>query len=131
MGIKFDKGKDMTKQHAKPRSVREIMEGVARGEKYERSPENGRYGDFSNAPDFRESLESVLRVQKSFEAMPSNVRFAYGNNPENMLIDLDKAKNGDVESIQRCAALGIIKLRRKGEAHKEAAPDPAPAPPAP
>jgi len=50
------------------------------------------YG-FATAIDFRESMEVVLKGQEMFDALPSNLRKRFDNNPAEFLEFVQDAKN--------------------------------------
>lgn len=62
------------------------------------------YGNFSEVGDFHERMQTLKEAQEKFDALPSNIRDAFGNDP-GKLIDavLDPAQK---EKLQ---ALGIFK----------------------
>lgn len=39
------------------------------------------YGDFDGVTDFRTAMDAILAAEKSFSAMPSDVRARFGNDP--------------------------------------------------
>lgn len=62
------------------------------------------YGDFSNIPDYQESLNVVLRAQEAFGRLSSDVRTFFDNDPANMLAFLSDPANRD-QAIE----LGLVK----------------------
>lgn len=62
-----------------------------------------RFGDFSNIPSYKESLEVVLRAQEMFSELPSAVRNRFRNDPEQILQFLADPANRD-EAVK----LGLI-----------------------
>lgn len=53
------------------------------------------YGDVSNRPDFRESLDFINRVCEDFSALPSDIRSRFHNDPEEFLKFYDDDQNID------------------------------------
>lgn len=47
--------------------------------------QNPVYADFSNVPDYQESLNRVILAQEQFMALPADVRKRFGNDPEQFL----------------------------------------------
>ncbi|UIB81478.1 internal scaffolding protein [Flyfo microvirus Tbat2_160] len=67
----------------------------------------GHYGDFSNVDDYQSALNSVMHANAAFEALPSDVRNRFRNDPKNLLQFVLDEKNRD-EAI----ALGLIEKPR-------------------
>lgn len=63
------------------------------------------YGDFSDAElfDFRATQEKIIEAENRFNALPSDVRSRFGNNPAELLDFLNDSSNYD-EAIK----LGLI-----------------------
>lgn len=76
----------------------------------------GRYGDFSQVPDYREALHQVRKAEETFMRLPAQLRFKFDNDPANFLDFCQDPKNGD-EMIK----LGL----REPPPPPEAAPVPA------
>lgn len=53
------------------------------------------YGDFSQIQDFRTNLELVQNAQMAFDALPSNVRKRFQNDPSQMMDFLSDDSNYD------------------------------------
>jgi len=71
-------------------------------------PDNSRmalaqFGDFTNVPSYKESLETVIRAQDMFSELPSAVRKRFKNNPEGLLEFLSDPENRD-----EAAKLGLL-----------------------
>lgn len=58
-------------------------------------PSQGRYGDFTNAGDFRMAMNIVARGKEAFEALPSAVRKRFNNDPAGFLNFVHDDKNHD------------------------------------
>lgn len=71
------------------------------------------FGDFSTAADFMEAQNIIVRARENFEALPSQVRDEFGNDPVRMLAFLENESN-----YERAVELGLVEKR----------PDPPPAP---
>lgn len=63
----------------------------------------GSYGDFTSVQDYQLSLNQVMAAQESFEALPSNIRARFQNNPGALLAFLEDPKNQE-EAVK----LGLI-----------------------
>lgn len=63
----------------------------------------GRYADLSEIKDYAGALQTVIKAEESFMTLPSEIRFRFQNNPQNLLNFLADEKNRD-EAIR----LGII-----------------------
>ncbi len=61
------------------------------------------YGDFSNVPDYAESMNKNIAVKNSFNALPAKVRARFENDPEKLLVFMDNPEN-----IEEGRKLGII-----------------------
>lgn len=71
------------------------------------------FGDFSTSFDFMEAQNIVARARESFDAMPSNIRERFGNNPAAMLAFMENEEN-----YEEAVKLGLVEKR----------PDPTPSP---
>lgn len=78
------------------------------------------YGDFSDTElfDFRASQEKIIEAENRFNALPSDVRSRFGNNPAKLLDFINDSSNYD-EAVK----LGLI--------HAKVSNDVAPNNPAP
>lgn len=65
----------------------------------------GVYMDISNAPDYQKALDTVLKAESAFMALPSQVRKELGNDPQN-LMDLLK----DPKNKKRAEELGLLNI---------------------
>lgn len=63
------------------------------------------YGDFSNAKDYKESMNLVIKAQNQFDGLPAEIRKRFGNDPMEFL---DYVNNDDNES--EMIKLGLIDL---------------------
>lgn len=63
----------------------------------------GRYGDFSNAKTYQDSLQTVINAQNSFQNLPSDVRKRFSNDPYEMLSFVN-----DPQNKQEAINLGLI-----------------------
>lgn len=64
----------------------------------------GVYADISEVKDYQGSLETVMRAEKAFNALPAEVRNRFQNDPQQVINFVNDKKNKD-EAIQ----LGFIK----------------------
>lgn len=63
----------------------------------------GFYGDLSDAPSFRESMQLVVEAQQAFAELPSQIRKRFGNDPA-LLMEFIADKNNYDEAV----SLGLI-----------------------
>jgi len=63
----------------------------------------GNYADFTNIKDFQTNLNMVINAQSSFDALPSEIRKRFGNNPSN-LIDFVQNNSNYEEAVK----LGLV-----------------------
>lgn len=61
------------------------------------------YGDFSNAVDYKESMNLVIKAQNQFDGLPANVRKRFSNDPMEFLDFVNDDSNK--EEMKR---LGLI-----------------------
>lgn len=55
---------------------------------------NPQYGDFSNVPSYQEALETVMKAEEQFGALPAKIRERFNNNPASMLEFVNDPENG-------------------------------------
>lgn len=65
-------------------------------------------GDFTNAIDFRTAMDAVISAQRSFDAMPANVRKRFGNDPGEF-VDFSTARDpsGKLVNLDEMRKLGL------------------------
>lgn len=61
------------------------------------------YADLTKITDYQSHLNSVIRVQNSFDALPSKVRQTFDNDPSRLMSFIS-----DPANLQRAQALGLI-----------------------
>lgn len=116
-------GDSVTKQSFKDEC--DVNRIVARAQKTGFMPSGERqpqYGDFSNVPDYRESLDIVMKADASFAALPAEVRKYFDNDPAAYMDFLSDEKNRD-EAIK----LGLVNPKPTAETASKA-PETASAP---
>lgn len=64
---------------------------------------HGQFGDVSAAPEYSEALAKIREGEAAFEAMPSNLRARFGNDPVQFLDFM-----GDVDNRDEAIALGLL-----------------------
>lgn len=74
----------------------------------------GTYGDFSEAPDFMQAQEVLLRANRQFDALPAEVRARFQNSPAEFLAFVHQ--EGNYQELRR---LGL--LSKEAEAREAAA----------
>lgn len=94
---KLNCGEGKTKQSQKDQcDINKIMSKYNRtGKLPDMIKKNAAYGDFSKPLDYQESLNTVIKAQESFAALPSAVRKKFNNDPQEMLAYVDDPKNID------------------------------------
>lgn len=123
----FDKPSLTQQQFAKECDINKILERhaaqgtladlIAQGAN---SSSGRNYGDFSDAMDYQESLNTVIHAQEQFESLPANVRERFGNNPASFLAFVNDPKNAE-----EAGKLGLLQEKKKSdlEANMEALRD--------
>lgn len=64
------------------------------------------YGDFTALPSYQETLNSIIRVQQAFAALPSSVRDRFYNDPDRFIEFITKPENE--EEVRK---MGLLKER--------------------
>ena len=57
------------------------------------------FGDFSNPTDYHSALDKLIRAQQDFDALPSDIRSQFANDPSK-LIEFLADTNNDEEAIK-------------------------------
>lgn len=102
----FTVGESMTKQSFKDQcDINKILHSYR---KYGKLPDmikqNMHFGDFSEVPDYKESLDIVIRAQTQFNSLDSALRKRFHNDPVEFLEFVHDSNNKD-ELIK----MGVIK----------------------
>jgi len=71
----------------------------------------GNYADFSNIKDFQTNLNSVINAQSAFDALPSNIRKRFGNNPNNLIEFVQ-----DNSNYKEALKLGLVEKKQDQQA---------------
>lgn len=66
----------------------------------------GNYGDFSTIQNFQSNLNMILNAQSSFDALPSEVRKRFGNNPNNLIEFVQ-----DNSNYEEALKLGLVQQK--------------------
>lgn len=61
------------------------------------------YGDYSSVPEYLDAMNIIVRAKEQFEALPSDVRRKFDNDPAQMLEFVSKKEN-----IKECVDLGLL-----------------------
>ena len=61
------------------------------------------YGDFVDIPDFQSAMNAVIGAQRSFDALPANVRKRFANSPQALMEFMSDPENRD-EAVR----LGLV-----------------------
>lgn len=67
------------------------------------SPVQPMYGDFSNLPSYHEALDLVVAAQGAFEALPSDLRARFNNDPGRYVDFVSDASN-----YEEARRLGLV-----------------------
>lgn len=62
-------------------------------------PGTGVYGDFSGITDFESAVEAVQRAQRSFNALPAEVRDKYKNDPGRFLRETAELDDEELDAV--------------------------------
>ena len=68
------------------------------------NPSPASYGDVSHYSDYQTSLELIREAQASFDALPSQIRDRFNNDPAYLMSYLDDPSNDD-----EACSLGLLK----------------------
>jgi len=98
-------GSSMTQQQFKSQcDINQIIK------KYEKTgmlshinPNAGNYGDFTNLKNFSENLNMVISAQNAFDALPSEIRKRFGNDPINLINFVE-----DNSNYEEAIKLGLV-----------------------
>lgn len=83
---------------------------------------DGRYGDFSNVPDYQSAIGIVRHAHEQFEALDATIRNRFDNDPAKFLAFATDPKN--TEEMEKLGLLNEQAMKRladKRKAEKEAA----------
>lgn len=72
----------------------------------------GRYGDFSDLPDYQTALNTVIQAEEAFGSLPSSIRKRFGNDPSEFLAFVQDAENR--EEMQRLGLIPSPEQKKKG-----------------
>lgn len=125
--ISFEGDKGLTKQaDAKDADINYIMKRFERtGQLPDMIVRDGRYGDFSEVPDYQEALHIVQRANEQFENLDANIRNRFDNDPAKFLGFVNDPKNEDElakmgllnkEAMDRREARQLAELKKAQEA---------------
>lgn len=67
----------------------------------------GRFGDFTNAKDFQEVSNRVIRMNDAFMTLDPQVRLKFNNDPAQLVAFLDNAKK-DPKTKEEAVNLGLL-----------------------
>lgn len=108
VNLTFDPDENMTEQqHVLDCDINNIIERSRRtgilGDPYAMPTVPMQYGDFTDAPSYQDAMTYIVTAQQAFEALPSNMRKRFENDPGQLIDFLGKEENRD-EAIR----LGLI-----------------------
>lgn len=95
--LNFEGDRGLTKQSdLKDCDINKLFEKIAKGGALpDMIIREGRYGDFSEVPDYQEALNIVKTAQEQFDALPVNLRNKFENDPVKFLEFVTDEKNMD------------------------------------
>lgn len=97
-------GPSMTKQEFKDEcDINTIMSKYLRQAVVPVGVKVASYGDYAEAPDYRESIEIMMRAKAQFASLPAKVRDEFKNDPEAFLEFVCKEEN-----LDRCHDMGLL-----------------------
>lgn len=70
---------------------------------YSQNAQKAFYGDFDELPDYREALHIVMRANEGFDALPSEIRKRFDNDPSQLLDFLE-----DPANLEEATKLGLV-----------------------
>lgn len=80
------------------------------------------FGDFTDAPSFREALHNLMDAQERFDNLPADIRHKFNHDPINLYEWINDPSNAD-----EAANLGLLKrMEPTPEEHAKASAPPAP-----
>jgi len=103
----------LTKQEFKEEcDANEILRRAANGQDLSAQLNSrvAQYGDFTDVPDFRESMNLIARAQGAFMQLDWKLRERFGNDPANMIDFLNNPENR--EEAER---IGLVSPKAKAE----------------
>lgn len=90
--VKF--GKTKTQQNTKDQcDINHIMKKFKSGGTLPLIQKDPIYGDFSEAVDYKESLQIILTAEDQFDGLPSDIRNKFKNDPAKFLEFVNDTKN--------------------------------------
>lgn len=69
--------------------------------------QNPKYGDFSTVPDYQTALDTVMRAEEAFAALPAKVRKACDNDPA---VFLDRVTDPEFVKTHEDALRGVVTI---------------------
>lgn len=66
----------------------------------------GFFGDVSEAPDYLEAQNTIIRAQTAFDALPGQIRKRFNNNPAELIAFMADSKNKD-----EAKKLGLVQAK--------------------
>lgn len=117
--ITCDQSKDPTQQDMKEScDINNIVKKFMRTGELPQGRGVPQYGDFASVHDFESSMNIVVNARRQFDAMPSDIRARFNNDPSMLLKFVSDASNVD-EAVR----LGILKKVSVNENLAQTAPN--------
>lgn len=111
-----------TQQHFKDEcDINNLMERYVKTGTMPQIVADFQYGDYTEVPDYRQSIEFIMHAQDQFDQLPAKIRKEFNNNPAELLDFLNDPANKD-EAIR----LGLIERPTQIESSMQESPSTAP-----
>lgn len=112
----------MTQQQYKDAcDINNIVKTYAQTGELPLSTKVGKFMDVSNVSDYQTALETVYNAQKAFDALPSQIRTKFENDPNQLIAFLEDDKN-----YNEAQQLGLLKTQpqNQNESNESKSPQP-------
>lgn len=107
------------KSHRDRCNINSIMAKARKGAFIPITNKNALYGDFSTSQSFHETQNKIIQANQAFEALPSNIRKEFENDPGKLIDFLEDPRNE-----QKAVELGILKKEEKPKPVENVPPTP-------
>lgn len=110
-----DPGESMTRQEfIKDCDINQIMKNAVKTGTVPTRTDMARYGDFSEAPDFQEAQNIVIKAKAQFAAVSSELRNRFNNDPAKFL-EWIHSKDFDLEDAKKYGILSEEGVKKVAE----------------
>lgn len=94
--VTWEKDPGLTQQQWKDEcDVNKIMEQMYKTGSltHIRNQQTGAYADLTDLPDYQTSLNTIIKANETFEALPAEIRTRFKNDPAELIAFIDDEKN--------------------------------------